>query len=230
MKMAARVCVGVADLRSEPRFRSERVDQAIYGQEVDIIQEEGDFAKVTLPDGYTGYMLRNGLGKCSPGAEFKIVRTFEIGDLRLPVGSLLTSDDISAMEIPNSHYKPVGFSLDPLKLAEQYLGVPYLWGGVTEFGMDCSGLVQRVFSFNGKVLPRNSGDQEKVGKHVPCIEECRPGDLIFFPGHVGICKGRGLMIHANLHNQRVTVTDLFENNVYAGHLRETVTSIRRIEI
>ena len=94
MKMAVRVSVGVADLRSEPRFRSERVDQAVYGQVVEVIQEEGDFAKVSLPDGYTGYMLRNGLGECSREAGFKIARTFRIGELRLPVGSLLTNDDI----------------------------------------------------------------------------------------------------------------------------------------
>ncbi len=169
------------------------------------------------------------LGNVAGGAGFKIAITFRIGDLRLPAGSLLTNDDIFEVEIPDGYYRPMGFRLNPLKLAEQYLGVPYLWGGVIEFGIDSSGLVQRIFSFSGRILPRNSGNQEKVGTHVPGIEECGPADLIFFPGHVGLCKGGGLMIHANLHGQRVSITDMLQKSAYARRLRETITSIRRIE-
>ncbi len=71
MKMAVRVSVGMADLMSEPQFRSERVDHAVYGQVVEVIREEDDFAKDILPDGYTGYMLRNGLGECSRGGRIQ---------------------------------------------------------------------------------------------------------------------------------------------------------------
>ncbi|MGH9068843.1 MAG: NlpC/P60 family protein [Acidimicrobiales bacterium] len=90
-------------------------------------------------------------------------------------------------------------------LARKYLGVPYVWGGTTPAGFDCSGLVQYVYAKAGINLPRTSQEQAKVGKVVPNLAQARPGDLVFFagsdgtpqaPGHVGIYIGHGKMIDA----------------------------------
>jgi hypothetical protein len=97
--------------------------------------------------------------------------------------------------------------------AEKYLGVPYVWGGTTADGFDCSGLVQTVFAENGISLPRGSGDQYRKGRKVR-KGEMRPGDLVFFhtytsgPSHVGIYVGDGKFIHAESSPRGVTVTPL----------------------
>lgn len=87
--------------------------------------------------------------------------------------------------------------------AEQYLGVPYLWGGTDPAkGLDCSGFVQRVYEDLGVKLPRVSVDQSKAGTAVESLEQARPGDLVFWngdgsrPNHIGIYAGEGQMIVA----------------------------------
>ena len=224
-----KVKVGVSDLRAEPKFRSERVDQVVFGERVRVADAgEGDYVRVIAPDGYDAYISRFGLGRADGMPEYKIVNTWRYGDMLLPIGSMLTGNDIERLGIAKKFYRPAGYSSDRIEFAKRYLGVPYLWGGVTELGIDCSGLAQRVFGFNGIRLPRNADMQEKLGSSVGSLRESHPGDLIFFPGHVGIHMGGGKLIHANLHNQRVSITDLNGRDSYARRLKKDITSIRMI--
>ena len=100
--------------------------------------------------------------------------------------------------------------------AKKYLGVPYVWGGTSPRGFDCSGLVQTVFGENGVPLPRGSGDQYRKGRKVS-PKNMRTGDLVFFhtytsgPSHVGIYVGDGKFLHAESSPRGVTVTPLSEN-------------------
>jgi cell wall-associated NlpC family hydrolase len=97
--------------------------------------------------------------------------------------------------------------------AKKYLGVPYVWGGTSPDGFDCSGLVQTVFGENGISLPRGSGDQFREGRKVS-KNKMRPGDLVFFhtytsgPSHVGIYIGGGKFLHAESSPAGVTITPL----------------------
>jgi cell wall-associated NlpC family hydrolase len=99
--------------------------------------------------------------------------------------------------------------------AEKYLGVPYVWGGTSAKGFDCSGLVQTVFAENGVQLPRGSGDQFREGRKIS-RKNLRPGDLVFFhtytsgPSHVGIYVGDGKFLHAESSPRGVTITPLSE--------------------
>ena len=227
MAGALRVGVGVADLRSEPKFRSERVDQAIWGEEVKLLGEEQDgYVKIRAPDGYEAFIMANCLKKRSKPIEFKIVETFIHGDLRLPVGSLLTSGDVEELGIRQRYRRGLGYRVDMVAFGQRYLGVPYLWGGGTEFGTDCSGFTQRVYGFNNIALPRNADDQERAGEVVESLNDAAPADLVFFPGHVGMYMGKGKIIHSNLHAQRVSITDLNSKSEYAKRLKEAITSIR----
>ena len=91
---------------------------------------------------------------------------------------------------------------DVVGAARQFLGVPYVWAGNTGFGLDCSGLVQVAYHACGLACAADSGDQKAMEGDVP--EEVRPGDLIFWKGHVAIETGEGTLIHANAHHMSVT--------------------------
>lgn len=95
-----------------------------------------------------------------------------------------------------------------VKLASRFLGVPYLWGGISPMGFDCSGLVQAVFGFYNIGLPRDSKDQRGEGFAVE-RENLRPGDLLFFPGHVAISCGGREFVHATA-SRGMVVIDSFD--------------------
>jgi hypothetical protein len=98
-----------------------------------------------------------------------------------------------------------------IRLAEPFLGVPYLWGGSSGWGLDCSGFTQLVFRMAGLNIPRDSDQQMAMAQstcRVDHIKDLAPGDLVFFKGHVGICLGRGEFVHASAPAGCVTVNAL----------------------
>lgn len=95
-----------------------------------------------------------------------------------------------------------------LQTAYRYLGVPYVWGGTSPYGFDCSGLVQYVYAQHGIYLPRTSYEQINAGRHVS-YSQLKPGDLVNFPGHVGIYIGGGQMIHAPRPGRSVCIESVF---------------------
>ncbi|MBE9928337.1 C40 family peptidase, partial [Cellulosimicrobium cellulans] len=110
-----------------------------------------------------------------------------------------------------------------VETARQYLGVPYVWGGESlgEGGLDCSGLVQLVYSAHGVDLPRVARDQMRQGTEVGSLAEARPGDLVVQRGgkHIGIYLGDGQMIHAPKPGRTVEIT---------GVTDASVTTVRRV--
>lgn len=112
--------------------------------------------------------------------------------------------------------------------ARRFLGTPYLWGGLTPCGFDCSGLVQMVFKFHGIPLPRDSKDQRRAG--IPASKaDLRPGDLLFFPGHVAIACGGREIIHASAGRGMVTIDSLDPKAPrYRRDLAESLEEVRRV--
>ena len=84
---------------------------------------------------------------------------------------------------------------DPVERARAYLGTPYLWGGMTEGGIDCSGLVHMAYRRAGRLVPRDAHQQEAAGKEVP-ESELRPGDLVCYDGHIAFWLGEGRILHS----------------------------------
>ena len=112
--------------------------------------------------------------------------------------------------------------------ARRFLEVPYLWGGVSAWGLDCSGLVQTVYGAFGIHLPRDSDQQAACGTEVS-LDDVQPADLLFFPGHVAISLGGTRFMHANAHHMRVTVDD-FALSEYGQALRRQLEGVRRLEL
>ncbi len=115
----------------------------------------------------------------------------------------IRTEDVVSVSTANSD--SLAFSESVLLAGLQFLGVPYLWGGRSSLGLDCSGLTQLVYSLNGVELPRDSADQRGCGTEIG-RDEIDPGDLIFSEGHVVIYMGEDLVLHASQKEGGVTVS------------------------
>jgi hypothetical protein len=176
------------------------------------------------------------------------------GDLmiRLPWGSRVVRERDGIMRLPDGRTgigtgemvplgaRGLGFPTDGgavCETAKRWLGVAYLWGGLTMGGVDCSGFVQAIYRLHGHVLPRDSDQQSRVGELVECGEDydnLRAGDLLFFaesPGrcsHVAMSTGGSQIIHASLGNGGVARNDMAGRRAYERELRRMFLWARRM--
>ena len=121
--------------------------------------------------------------------------------VELPDGSIGWIPEMAARPLDNAED-------DFVSVAERFLGLPYLWGGRSAAGLDCSALVQLSLQAVGVACPRNSGDQydwakSRSGTKVIERRDTRRGDLVFWPGHVGLCSSKTAFLHANAHHHAV---------------------------
>lgn len=119
-----------------------------------------------------------------------------------------------------------------IRTAYQFLGTPYLWGGRSSFGVDCSGFIQTIFKMNGYQLPRDSKEQAKSGKNIDFIHEALPGDLAFFDNeeqqiiHVGLLLENNQIIHASGH---VRIDDIDHEGIYNKEKQKYTHRLRLIK-
>ncbi|HUQ17827.1 MAG TPA: C40 family peptidase [Candidatus Saccharimonadales bacterium] len=215
------VARGTIDLRAEPDAASELVDQALFGEELTILGRQGGWVYAQGEDGYFGWAPATGLGPPAPAGTGRMVVVHgavvraapdpaasavdtlapgtivegpaEPGWLRCAGGWLAESDTLPLDALPAR--PPV--AADLLATAATFLGVPYLWGGLTARGIDCSGLIQQVYRLNGVALPRDADQQALSGRAVTIP---RDGDLVFFGEaavtHTAIATGPETFFHA----------------------------------
>jgi cell wall-associated NlpC family hydrolase len=111
---------------------------------------------------------------------------------------------------PDIHLTPIGiFEPDPVAVAERHLGAPYLWGGRESVGLDCSGLVQQALFACGLGCPRDTDQQEGLGRPAD-LADLRRGDLVFWTGHVALALDGVRVLHANAHHMAVVAEPLSE--------------------
>lgn len=221
------ISFSVADIRVEPKFRSERDSQLIYGEEVKVIGEKGDYYYVEGPDKLKGYALKT-LVSNGERKKFKIRKNTRTKEMIFPFGAYVSDEDVSKFNIPEVVLEKLDFRLEPSKVSHEFLSVPYLWGGTSDLGYDCSGFTQRLFRFDNIEIPRNAGWQRDNTETIDSFEEAKEGDLVFFEGHVGLYLGDNIMIHSNLHDGGVSYTNLKDGSDYSKLLMGIFEKIGRI--
>ena len=227
------VAVPSLPLRREPRFDSTLDTEALFGEAVTVFEENEGWAWVQLEhDGYVGYMPSEGLapGVAAPTHRIAALRTyvFPEPDSKVPPLALLSLNANVAVAKPagrylqlesggfvyGNHAVPLGVSApDYVAVAEAFLGTPYLWGGRTSVGTDCSGLVQLAAAAAGHAVPRDADMQAaETGDEVDWRRgaELARGDLVFWDGHVGIMTSADYFLHANAFHMAV------ENELFSG--------------
>jgi cell wall-associated NlpC family hydrolase len=241
---------GVVDLRRAPRPDAAVDTQALYGERVTVYDEEEGWAWAQLSgDGYVGWIAACSLWSelSEPTHRVCAPRTFvypaasikEPPLLALPLsaqvsvvderGSFLVTRDRGFIWRP--HLAPLDAPAeDFVAVAERLLDAPYLWGGKSSIGVDCSGLVQIALAAAGRAAPRDSDMQEaQLGEAVAIGAPLARGDLVFWKGHVGIMRDPTTLLHANGTHMLVSSEPLDlvrARNLDAG--AGDVTGVRRL--
>ncbi|MCW0508637.1 C40 family peptidase [Riemerella anatipestifer] len=198
--------VSVVPVRSESSDKAEIITQVLYGESVEILSQEGNWVHIKMDfDGYEGWtdakqfkiILDGNISESKISLVKQPFLEYGFGDekLLLSIGSEIESDVVETV-VANTR----GFIADT---AQKFLNVPYLWGGRSFFGIDCSGFTQIVYKVVGIKIPRDAYQQAEVGQVLDFIEEAQAGDLAFFENeegritHVGIMLEDRKIIHAH---------------------------------
>lgn len=215
--------LAIVPLRLEPSDRSEMTTQVLFGEHFKILEQTHKWSRIELAfDGYNGW-IDNKQFRTITESHYQTLSSSDI---------ILSADLIEYLTQPNNQLLPVplgaslsfldhpginteNFVFEGLKAsgikgkqalldtAFLYMNAPYLWGGKTPFGIDCSGMVQMVYKLNGYHMLRDASQQATQGEALSFIEESEPGDLAFFDNdegriiHVGIIMENNHIIHAH---------------------------------
>lgn len=224
--------LSIVPLRIEPADTSELVSQVLYGDIFKITEQRKSWSKIRLAfDKYEGWIDNkqfieiteeqyNQLQKETPKLVFDLVEFIEDNNQQLhPIllGSSLNGLSLLEHNHDGSIIEGIKTKANIIKTAFLYLNAPYLWGGKTPFGIDCSGFTQMVYKLNGYKLLRDASQQATQGEPLSFIEESEPGDLAFFDNnegiitHVGIIMSDNYIIHAH---GKVRVDRLDHSGIY----------------
>lgn len=239
--------LGVIPLRAEKSHKSELISQILYGETFKVIEERKDWLKVRIHwDGYEGWVVKRQVTLIEKETYTSIndkafipsphlidyLQTDKDQLFPIPLGS-----DLRGLSVLNHQRDEVASPNQKdrealIKTAFQYLNTPYLWGGKTPMGIDCSGLTQMVYKIHGIPLSRDAYLQAEQGNTLSFIEESEPGDLAFFDNqegniiHVGILLKHHYILHAH-HEVRIDRID--QTGIYNVERQEHSHKLRLIK-
>jgi cell wall-associated NlpC family hydrolase len=246
------VVEAIAAVREAASAGSMLATQALKGERVTIYDRSGEgWAWGQLnADGYVGWLPDGALAKPAAVATHKVtaIRTFAFPgpSIKLPpadtlvMGSLLTvaredgpfAVTRDGLYVPSRHIGTVDrHESDFVTVAERFVGTPYLWGGKSSLGIDCSGLVQISLSAAGTGCPRDSDmQQDGLGRTLDATESKSPkrGDLIFWKGHVAIVRDTHSIVHANAHHMAAVIEDTAGAIARIKAAGSEITAIKRL--
>lgn len=246
-----RVARATAALRRAPDPALGFDTELVYGETVQVFDTANGWAWCqAIRDGYVGYTPYDALALDVPAATHRVsaIGTFLHGQpdikspplMHLSINAPLAVADVGEKfyrlatggYVIARHVSPLGkVARDFVDIAERLIGVPYLWGGRTRVGLDCSALVQISMQAAGLACPRDSDMQEaEVGANLLVPDELtglRRGDLVFWKGHVGIMADGIMLVHANAHHMAVVAEPLSTAKQRIARAGSEISSIKR---
>ena len=241
--------LSIVPVRIEPNDRSEQVTQWLFGETAEVLEHNGNWARLRFHhDRYEGWVDVKQMAPVD-GAEEKPVRSIEqfmhvstaSGALVVPFGAVLHGYSAGAFQIGADRFTfsgrttalPIGTPvMRMLAVKDQWLNTPYLWGGRSPFGVDCSGLIQMLFLVGGLQLPRDAWQQAELGSQVDFIDLATTGDLAFFDNeegriiHVGIILEKKRILHAS---GRVRIDPIDHEGIYNAAEKKYTHRLRVIK-
>jgi len=237
--------LSIVPIRSESNDKSEQTSQLLYGETFVIIDEKTKWTKIKLCfDDYVGWINNKQfeiideeqsklVNKEPQIYSYDLVEFIENTDqelIAIPIGSSLNALNILEHSYDGNKISGIQEKSKIITTALRFLNSPYLWGGRTPFGIDCSGFTQMVYKLNGYKLERDSHLQAKQGSPLSFIEESEPGDLAFFDNkegeiiHVGIIMENNKIIHAS---GKVRIDRIDQTGI---HNSETKTHTHKLRV
>ena len=249
---AFEVVEGVAPVRRAPASDAEQMTQALRGERVTVYDrsDEGWAWGQLGSDGYVGWMPDSALARPAESPTHKVTALTTLAfpgpsiklppAASLPMGArvnVLREDQTFAviaggLHLPRRHLGSLDArEPDFVAVAERFVGAPYLWGGKSAFGIDCSGLVQVSLTAAGTGCPRDSDMQcAGLGRELNASEakHLRRGDLIFWKGHVAIVRDAETIVHANAHHMATVIENTREATARIRAAGSEIVSIKRL--
>jgi hypothetical protein len=240
--------LSIVPLRFEPQDTSEMVSQVLYGEHFKVLEQRKKWSKIRLAfDKYEGWVdnkqyieiteeeYKNYDNQSAPNLVADMVEFVSCEDNQLmpiPLGASLAALDFFKHQYDGMRIAEIQAKENIIDTAFLFLNAPYLWGGRTNFGIDCSGFSQMVYKLNGYKLLRDASQQATQGDPLSFIEESEPGDLAFFDNeegtitHVGIMMKDNYIIHAH---GKVRVDRIDHTGIYNTEKRSHTHKLRVIK-
>jgi cell wall-associated NlpC family hydrolase len=242
----------LAPVRMAPSSEAELMTQALKGERATIYDRNGEgWAWGQLSrDGYVGWLPDSSLAKpqAAPTHKVTALTTFAFPgpSIKLPPSNTLVMDSALTVTgesgafavtregwyVPRGHLGNLDrFEKDFVGVAERFVGTPYLWGGKSSFGIDCSGLVQLALNAAGTGCPRDSDmQQDGLGRELDPAQSgnLQRGDLIFWQGHVAIARDQDTVVHANAHHMATAIENTADAIARIKAAGSAIAAIKRL--
>lgn len=238
----------IAPLVGDARIAAPLTSQLLAGECLTVLDGRGDWLSVRGDDGYEGWTHAGYLMPASGNeASWRIGLGCQVRDVLgtsrlLPLGARIAPGaEVLSGQAIDADLRAMRFPLNGEAVARSgetlFVGASYLWGGVTPWGCDCSGFVQRVYALHGVRLPRDAWQQASKGHSITSdpTADHEPGDLLFFSDrddaritHVGLALGAGRMVHSSLMRGGIAIEQLLSTDPYVARLRAQCIEVRRV--
>lgn len=246
------VARAVAPVRRQPEVRTSLETEVLFGERVTVYDETDGWSWVQLArDRYVGYIRSDALSRelTTPTHHVKAIGTFVYSEANIkspPLMHLSLNAEVSVIQERDTFAEIVGggyivtrhlnargrYARDFVEITARLLGTPYLWGGRTRMGVDCSGLVQVAMEAAGLPCPRDSDMQQaELGENVAfdaALDGLQRGDLVFWKGHVGVMSDGMMLLHANAGHMSTVIEPLSEAVARIAKAGDAITAVKRL--